>query len=112
MIDSYRFGSIVIKGREYNSDVIIYQNRVDSNWWRKDGHSIDLDDLTEIINYDPDILIIGTGNSGLLKIPKETKQLLEAKGIELISENTNDACESYNDLYTKRNVIAALHLTC
>ena len=36
MIESYDFGRIVIDGRKFASDVIIFLDRVDGNWWRKD----------------------------------------------------------------------------
>ncbi|MEQ8191120.1 MAG: hypothetical protein ABRQ39_24360 [Candidatus Eremiobacterota bacterium] len=45
MIDSYDFGTIKISGKTYKSDVIIYPDRVDGKWWRKEGHSLHPDDL-------------------------------------------------------------------
>jgi hypothetical protein len=39
-IESYRFGEIVIDGRRYSNDVIIYPDRVDGKWWREEGHSL------------------------------------------------------------------------
>jgi hypothetical protein len=38
MIDKYSFGSITIDGRTYDTDVIIYPERIDDRWWRKEGH--------------------------------------------------------------------------
>jgi hypothetical protein len=32
-IESYHFGEIVIDGRRYSSDVIIYPDRVEGQWW-------------------------------------------------------------------------------
>ena len=37
-IDRYAFGNIVIDGKAYTKDVIIFPDRVYSPWWRKDGH--------------------------------------------------------------------------
>ena len=47
-IDSYQFGEIVISGKEYSSDVIIFPDRVIDNWWRETGHELCLEDITEV----------------------------------------------------------------
>ena len=112
MIDSYSFGKIVIDGKTYTSDVILYPDKVDESWWRKDGHLLQKEDLIDVIQYNPEVLIVGTGAYGLMKVPDETKQFLEAKEIELIAEETREACKTYNELKEKRKVIAAFHLTC
>ena len=112
MIDSYSFGKIVIDGKMFNSDLIIYLDKVNDSWWRKSGHLLQKEDLSEIIKYNPEVLIVGTGDNGLMKIPNDTKQFLESKGIELIYEKTRKACDIYNKLKGKRRIVAALHLTC
>ncbi len=111
-IDSYRFGRIVIDGKRYENDVIIFPDRVQSNWWREEGHRLQIEDISEILNEKPDILVIGTGAYGFMKIPDNVKNFIKEKGIELVIERTEDACEIYNKLSGKGRVIAALHLTC
>ena len=69
-------------------------------------------DLTKIIKYKPEVLIIGTGAYGILKVPSDTKHYIESNGIELIINNTRKACDIYNVLKDKKKVVAALHLTC
>jgi len=112
MVESYQFGKIVIHGKTYRSDLIIYEDKIDDNWWRQKGHSLHPDDIQEIIDAKPDILIVGTGYSGLMKVPKETEKFIEESGIQLIAEKTTKAVETYNDLSGDKRVIAALHLTC
>ena len=112
MIDSYEFGRIVIDGRTYTSDVIIFPNRVKEGWWRKEGHRLHVEDIEEAVKEKPDVLVVGTGHSGLVDIPKETADYIKSKGIELIAENTAKATEIYNRLSKSKRVIAALHLTC
>jgi len=112
LIESYSFGKIVIDGKMFTSDVIIYPDEVNDSWWRKSGHLLQKDDLIEIIKYNPEILIVGTGNNGLMKVPNDTKQFLESKGIELISAETKKACDIYNKLKGKKKIVAAFHLTC
>jgi hypothetical protein len=111
MIDSYEFGRIRINGKEYTTDVIIYPNRIRSNWWRKQGHKLLKEDLEEVFEHAPEVLIVGTGAYGSMKVPEDTQRFIKSKNIELIVKKTKDACDIYNDL-NKKNVVAALHLTC
>jgi len=112
MIESYNFGQIVIDGKRYTSDVIIFPDRVKGDWWRKEGHQLSIEDIQDILKEKPDILVVGTGYAGLMKISPETRERLQSEGIRLIAENTRKACKTYNQLSESRKVIAALHLTC
>jgi hypothetical protein len=111
-IESYRFGKIVIDGRSYLHDVIIYPDRVDGNWWREEGHSVALSDLGEVLESQPSLLVIGQGNPGRMEMPDDTRRKIEERGIELIAQPTRDAVATYNRLCQVRRVVAALHLTC
>lgn len=112
MIDSYDFGIIAVNGRQYSSDVIIFPDHIKANWWRKSGHSVQIEDLEEAIAAKPEVIIIGTGRYGRVKVSAETKRLVESRSIELIIESTERACGTYNSLSQVRRVVAALHLTC
>ncbi len=112
IIDSYQFGLIVVNGRRYSSDVIIFPDRVKDNWWRKRGHQLCLEDIAEVIAENPEVLVVGTGSSGLVKILPEVKESLDAQGIKLIAEPTSEACNTYNQLCHSQKVVTALHLTC
>ena len=111
-IDSYHFGQIVISGRKYSSDVIIFPDRVQDAWHRGKSHQLSLKDIAEITDENPDVLIVGTGAAGLVKVLPEVKQEFEARGIKLIAEPTEDACNTYNRLSPSHKAVAALHLTC
>jgi hypothetical protein len=110
-IEHYSFGKITIDGKTYTSDVIIYPGRVDSSWWRKEGHYLQVVDLTDVINAKPEVLIIGTGYSGVMRVPKETISHLESKGIEVHVARSEKAVEMFNKLQKEKIAIAALHLT-
>jgi len=113
MIENYSFGQIIIDKKIYNSDLIIFEDRINDSWWRKEGHNLCIDDIKEVINKKPDILIIGTGYYGLMKVPEELIEHIKLSGIEqVIVKKTGDACTEYNKLYKKNNIIAAFHLTC
>lgn len=111
-IESYSFGNIVIDGLQYSKDVIVYPDRIDSPWWRREGHSLASEDIREILESPPDFLVIGTGKSGLMQLPAETHRRLKETGMEVIVESTGQACKTYNRLRNQGRTVAALHLTC
>ena len=111
-IDSYSFGKIVIEGKQYNSDVIIFSDRVYSSWRRLKGHLLQLTDIDEILKCNPDTVIIGSGAYGLMKIHTNVITELKSRNIEFIKEKTKKAIEIYNQMSLDRNVVAGLHLTC
>lgn len=112
MIESYDFGKIIIDGRSYTSDVIVFPDRVDDSWWRKKGHKLCIGDIKEIVEAKPEVLVVGTGYYGRMKILSETLEYLKSNGIEVMSNKTEDACEAFNRLSKTKKVVAALHLTC
>ncbi len=112
-IEEYAFGRIVIDGRAYTSDLIIYTDQVDDSWWRNQSHRIDAEDISEVIDDRPELLIIGTGQNGMMDVPQETLSALAEKGITVLVEKTAEAVRLYNQAVAEdRKVIAALHLTC
>ncbi|MHC4661426.1 MAG: Mth938-like domain-containing protein [Planctomycetota bacterium] len=111
-IESYSFGRIKVSGKAYSSDIIITPAGVIDNWWRKEGHSLHPKDLDAVIAAAPEILVIGCGVSGILKVPAKTRKWISEKGIELIDLPTGEACDRYNELASKKIVVAGLHLTC
>lgn len=111
-IDDYSFGRIVVNNKTYTSDVIVYPDRVDPSWWRKEGHYLQEIDLSQIVSAKPDILIIGTGYSGVMQVPKSTKNFLESNGIKVYIEKTGKAVEIFNKQPEDKKIIGAFHLTC
>jgi hypothetical protein len=121
-IQSYEFGCIVIDGETYTKDVIILPDRVIGSWWRQEGHALHPGDLADIVDLStsaaapseirPQVLIVGQGAYGRMRVTTETHQALQAAGIELIAQPTEKACQTYNHLREQRTVAAALHLTC
>ncbi|MEM2106887.1 MAG: Mth938-like domain-containing protein [Candidatus Bathyarchaeia archaeon] len=115
MIDMYDFGVIVIDGKEYNRDLIILPTKVIEGWWRREGHNLALEDLKELVDLDspPEVLVVGTGYSGMMNVPEDVEDHLRRIGIEVIVEPTRNACRTFNTLLIKgRRVASALHLTC
>ena len=112
MIESYDFGRMVIDGLSYASDLIIFPGKINDSWWRVSGHSVCLKDIEGVFNEEPEVIIFGTGYSGLMKVEEEVKGLAQSKGIELIIEKTEKAVQSFNTLSVQKKAIGAFHLTC
>jgi len=113
LIEKYDFGRIKVSGKTYFRDIIIFPNEILPNWWRKEGHNLCMEDLEEIIKRKPDILVIGNGYSGVMRVPRDVVEELEKMGIRVIVKNTREAVKEYNRLAQEgKNVAAALHLTC
>lgn len=112
-IDGYSFGNIRIDGLDYHSDVIVYPDRVDDKWWRKEGHLLQMEDLTEILALKPAVLLVGQGLPGLMRVEAKVVDHCRKTGIALISLPTSEAVKKYNALKEKKPLtVAALHLTC
>ncbi len=114
MIDSYEFGRIVIDGKAHTSDVIIYPDHIDSGWWRKEGHKLQIEDLSSVLEWGPEVLIVGIGANGMMRITPEVQKYLKSKGIKFIGAFTPDACRKHNEITenAREKVVTALHLTC
>ena len=111
-IESYRFGHIVVDGQAHDRDVIILPDRVIGGWWRKEGHTLHPDDLEAVFEAAPEVLVVGQGAYGRMQVTRETKQALQAAGVELVALPTQKAVGTYNAMRQGRAVAAALHLTC
>ena len=111
-IEKYSFGTIVIDGKVYHRDVIIYPEGVYYPWWRNEGHRLSLEDLNPVKGTKLEMLIIGTGAFGRMKVPLDVREELN-KNIPVIEVlKTGNAFNLYNQNRMKKRVAAALHLTC
>lgn len=109
-IREYDFGTININGNVYENDVILLGKKVVPNWWRDKGHELKAEDLEQVKDFNPDLLIIGQGYYGRMSVPNDLKNELD---VDFESHKTKEAIEIYNDKVTSGKKIAgAFHLTC
>ncbi len=112
-IDSYQFGRITIDGHPYANDIIILpDNRVQDGWWRRHGHHLRVEDIENLVEEAPQIIIAGTGAYGRMTIDAAVERLLRSKKIELVAEPTPKAVDVFNQLVGQRRIGAGFHLTC
>ena len=48
MITEFSFGRIVVEGQTCNNDIKIVQGNLEPDWWRKNGHSVEIDDVQDL----------------------------------------------------------------
>jgi hypothetical protein len=112
MIERYSFGRYSFGGKAYTSDVIIHGDSVTS-WWRVTGHSVAREDIEKLVAEKPAVIVIGTGASGLMTVPPDTRRFIEDNGIQFVAEETAKAVETFNELRAGGTDVAiAMHLTC
>ena len=113
-IDTYSFGRIRIDGKDYSSDVVLLGGDVRSSWWREaGGHVYSAEDFGEVLAAAPEVVVLGTGYFGRVKVLDETLTAFADADSEVVVERTGVAVETFNRLAAEgRDVAAALHLTC
>jgi len=70
-------------------------------------------DLEDVLKKDVDVIVLGSGQLGRLKISPETEMLLHDRGIPYHLENTEKAVQLFNALTQQGKRVGGLfHSTC
>lgn len=113
MINKYEFGLIAVNGKEYRHDVVVFWNGLVENWERFESHNISSDDVTFALSKDPETVIIGTGEEGIVEVSDGAKKTIIDKGLNLAIEKTEEAARIFNDQAARgKKVVGLFHLTC
>ncbi|MGQ9689390.1 MAG: Mth938-like domain-containing protein [Desulfobaccales bacterium] len=111
-IDRYDFGQIVIDGVTYRQDLLIWPGGIKKDWWRREAHLLQVEDVDEALVAAPEVLVVGMGQPGRMQVARTLAAYLKERGIELVAVPTKEACQLINSLAGKRRLAAAIHLTC
>jgi len=117
IIQETEFGSITIDGEAYEHDVVIrlsgkVKKRKKKLSKQKYGssHTVSLDEAKHILDEGAKHLIIGTGQSGALKLSDEAEKYFKRKGCSVELLPTPQAVELWNK--AKDKTIGMFHVTC
>ena len=113
IIDDTGFGWISVDNTRYNHDIIIFTDGKIRNRYQDfkgDSHTLSREEAEKVIGKGAETLVVGTGQSGVLSIPEETKQFLSKLKIKLIAEQIPKAIKTYNTITGKK--CALFHTTC
>ena len=110
-INGTKFGEITINGKPYDSDMTVYwTGKVE---YRSKEHVIELGDFLKIVRLAPEVVIIGTGQEGIVRIAPEVIQVAGDKNIHIYAEKTPKAVELFNAFASQgRKVAGVFHVTC
>ncbi|MBD3186383.1 hypothetical protein GF325_06105 [Candidatus Bathyarchaeota archaeon] len=115
MIEKYDFGRIVIDGKEYTEDLKVFPSQVKPGWWRERGHLLQSRDITDVLEFHLDLLVIGTGYHGNMELSAGLKEILDERGIVHVESESPEAVDIFNHEDGKagpEEVIGIFHLTC
>ncbi|MFP7754698.1 Mth938-like domain-containing protein [Thermodesulfobacteriota bacterium B35] len=113
MITDYEFGRMRINATWYTRDLLIKEGVVLPQWWRQSGHVCDVADLQPLLEDSVEVIVLGSGNPGLMRPSDTLRDFLRVKDIELIVQPTREAIHTFNELLGQgRKVGAGFHLTC
>lgn len=116
--DSSRFGEVVINGRTWGDVLVVgdeVEARDDPRLEKELGtdHLVGDWELEKLLSNQPEIIIIGTGTAGGLRVTPEVRRKIEKLGTELIAATTPRAIKEYNSLIgMSKKVNALIHSTC
>jgi len=116
-IDKLSFGSIVIDGKKYRKDVLIFDDGTVKK--RKGGflmfgsHSIKREEIEELAQGGPEIIIVGTGTNGKASLAPQVEDWAKEKNLSLIIQPSYEAVAELNESAEQKKKVAALiHITC
>ena len=113
LINSTEFGSIIIDHKTYDTDVIVSWDGKIKEATTVVRHLFGKKELDEILKKKPELIIIGTGDSGFLKVSDEIKKVCSQKRIELIELISKNAIAKFNENASRnKKVVAFIHVTC
>src|SRR5262245_21976339 len=103
-IERTEFGSITIAGRPYRHDVIIRLNgqvekrkKALSKQVYSTSHIISLDEAEHVYQEGAEKLIVGSGQSGMVKLSEEAAEYFKRKGCKVELAPTPEAIRAWND---------------
>jgi hypothetical protein len=117
LIDSTEFGAITIDGKAYDHDVIIrLSGKVEKRRKRlsKDvygtSHIVSEAEAKFVFEKGCDLLIVGAGQQGNVRLSPEASEFLDKKGCRVLVQPTPDAIHAFNR--AREKTIGLMHVTC
>ncbi len=116
-IDRTKFGSITIAGENYEHDVIVRLNGKVQKRKKKlskdlfgTSHIISLPEVEYVYEEPARWIVIGTGQSGMVKLSAEAAAFLQEKGCAVQLLPTPEAVRCWNE--TEEAAVGLFHVTC
>jgi hypothetical protein len=76
------------------------------------SHKIKKQELEELSQGQPEIIIVGTGTNGAAHVAPEAESWIQGKNLSLLVQSSYDAVARVNELAEQKKVAALTHITC
>jgi hypothetical protein len=116
-IDGTSFGNITIDGKTYDHDVVI---RLDGDIVKRKkklskklygtSHLVSKDEAEFVFEKGCELLVLGSGQEGNVRLSPEAEAYLVKKGCEIVIRPTPKALRAFNEAHGKK--IGLFHVTC
>ncbi len=116
-IEDTKFGSITIDGKTYEHDVILRlsgkvekrQKKLSKEMYGT-SHIISKDEAKFVFEDGCDVLIVGAGQEGNVRLSPEASDYFNKKRCKVLLQPTPEAIRSFNQSHDKK--IGLMHVTC
>lgn len=116
-IDKTKFGSITVSGKKYENDILIRLDGAVEKRKKKlskeiygTSHIISLAEAEYVYEKSAEIIIIGSGQTGMVKLSDEATDFFQEKQCRVELLPTPVAIEHWNK--AKGRTIGLFHITC
>ncbi|WP_047518265.1 Mth938-like domain-containing protein [Methylophilus sp. Q8] len=102
--------AVIINRQRYAQPVIVSEQALSTDWFQGAWESLDAQQLAAILDFSPEVVLLGTGDKQRFIHPRHTQAFLSAH-IAVECMTTAAACRTFNILTAEgRKVVAALLL--
>ena len=116
-IDDTKFGNITIDGKTYEHDVVIRlagdivkRKKKLSKKLYGTSHLVSKDEAKFVFEKGAEVLVVGSGQEGNVRLSPEAEAYLAKKGCEIVIQPTPEALHVFNETHRKK--IGLFHVTC
>jgi len=102
--------AVIINRQRYAQPVIVSEQALSTDWFQGAWETLDAQQLAAILDFSPEVVLLGTGDKQRFIHPRHTQAFLSAN-IAVECMTTAAACRTFNILTAEgRKVVAALLL--
>ncbi len=110
VITAYGENSVSINGKPFKQSLIITRTKLNEDWDISAVELLQADHIEQILAFNPELIIIGTGNKLTFPAVEVYSGIIE-HGIGVDFMDTRAACRTYNILMSEgRDIVAGLIL--
>lgn len=110
VITAYDIDSVSINGKIFSQSLVIANAQLNDNWNISSIESLTSGHIDQVLSFEPELIIIGTGNKLIFPAVEIYASIIE-HGIGVDFMDTGAACRTYNILMSEgRDVVAGLIL--